>query len=229
MTIRLYILALVLAFFTMTTVPAEAQESSKKTAKTSSKSAKKKKKQKSKKFVWQTKNKKKSKSKKAKDEEEFDEEDELDEDEDAGGEKNPVMTALEKFKVFNGKPNAKADYYIYFYTSSTCVHCVNCMGVAVEQYKEMKKSRKVEMIIVCADNTEDAANAYLKKSKMSAPCIMFSELQATKFRGLPGCGMPLPPSISVVSASEGKSVKTATGGGQVQEALKAWKSYTIEK
>ena len=212
---RLYILALVLAFFTMTTVPAEAQESSKKTAKTSSKSAKKK----SRKFVWQTKNKKKSKSKKTKDEEE----------EDAGGEKNSVMTALEKFKVFNGKPNAKADYYIYFYTSSTCVHCVNCMGVAVEQYKEMKKSRKVEMIIVCADNTEDAANAYLKKSKMSAPCIMFSELQATKFRGLPGCGMPLPPSISVVSASGGNPVKTATGGGQVQEALKAWKSYTIEK
>lgn len=215
MTMRLYILALVLAFFTMTTVPAEAQESSKKTAKTSSKSAKKK----SRKFVWQTKNKKKSKSKKTKDEEE----------EDAGGEKNSVMTALEKFKVFNGKPNAKADYYIYFYTSSTCVHCVNCMGVAVEQYKEMKKSRKVEMIIVCADNTEDAANAYLKKSKMSAPCIMFSELQATKFRGLPGCGMPLPPSISVVSASGGNPVKTATGGGQVQEALKAWKSYTIEK
>ena len=212
---RLYILALVLAFFTMTTVPAEAQESSKKTAKTSSKSAKKK----SRKFVWQTKNKKKSKSKKTKDEEE----------EDAGGEKNSVMTALEKFKVFNGKPNAKADYYIYFYTSSTCVHCVNCMGVAVEQYKEMKKSRKVEMIIVCADNTEDAANAYLKKSKMSAPCIMFSELQATKFRGLPGCGMPLPPSISVVSASGGNPVKTATGGGQVQEALKTWKSYTIEK
>ena len=216
MTMRLYILALVLAFFTMTTVPAEAQESSKKTAKTSSKSAKK---QKSRKFVWQTKNKKKSKSKKSRDEEE----------EDAGGEKNSVMTALEKFKVFNGKPNAKADYYIYFYTSSTCVHCVNCMGVAVEQYKEMKKSRKVEMIIVCADNTEDAANAYLKKSKMSAPCIMFSELQATKFRGLPGCGMPLPPSISVVSASGGNPVKTATGGGQVQEALKAWKSYTIEK
>lgn len=215
MTMRLYILALVLAFFTMTTVPAEAQESSKKTAKTSSKSAKKK----SRKFVWQTKNKKKSKSKKSRDEEE----------EDAGGEKNSVMTALEKFKVFNGKPNAKADYYIYFYTSSTCVHCVNCMGVAVEQYKEMKKSRKVEMIIVCADNTEDAANAYLKKSKMSAPCIMFSELQATKFRGLPGCGMPLPPSISVVSASGGNPVKTATGGGQVQEALKAWKSYTIEK
>lgn len=216
MTMRLYILALVLAFFTMTTVPAEAQESSKKTAKTSSKSAKK---QKSRKFVWQTKNKKKSKSKKSRDEEE----------EDAGGEKNSVMTALEKFKVFNGKPNAKADYYIYFYTSSTCVHCVNCMGVAVEQYKEMKKSRKVEMIIVCADNTEDAANAYLKKSKMTAPCIMFSELQATKFRGLPGCGMPLPPSISVVSASGGNPVKTATGGGQVQEALKAWKSYTIEK
>lgn len=228
MTIRLYILALVLAFFTMTTAPAEAQESSKKTAKTSTKSTKKKKKQKSKKFVWQTKNKKKAK--KAKDEEELNEDEELDEEEeDAGGEKNAVMTALEKFKVFNGKPNAKADYYIYFYTSSTCVHCVNCMGVAVEQYKDMKKSRKVELIVICADNTEDAANAYLKKSKMAAPCIMFSELQATKFLGLPGCGMPLPPSISVVSASDGKLVKSATGGGQVQEALKTWKSYTIEK
>ena len=91
--------------------------------------------------------------KRVKDEEEIDDE-QAEDDDDAGAEKNKVMTALEKFKVLNGKPNARADYYIYFYTSSTCVHCVNCMGIAVEQYKEMKKSRKVELIIICADNTE---------------------------------------------------------------------------
>ncbi len=226
MSIRLYLMALALAFFTMTIAPATAQEDGEKNSKSQIKKKAKKKKKKAKKFSWQVKKNKKTKGKRVKDEEEIDDE-QAEDDDDAGAEKNKVMTALEKFKVLNGKPNARADYYIYFYTSSTCVHCVNCMGIAVEQYKEMKKSRKVELIIICADNTEEAANQYLKKSKISAPCIMFSALQATRFQGLPGCGMPLPPSVSIVSASEGKQVKSATGGGQVKEVLTNWRNFTI--
>ena len=226
MSMRLFLTALFLAFFTMTVAPAMAQEDGDTVSKSQSKKKAKKKKKKAKKFSWQKKKNKKAKGKKSQDEEEMDEE-EAEDEEDAGAEKNKVMAALEKFKVFNGKPNAKADYYIYFYTSSTCVHCVNCMGVAVEQYKEMKKSRKVELIIISADNTEEAANQHLAKSKISAPCIMFSALQATRFQGLPGCGMPLPPSVSIVSASEGKLLKSATGGGQVKDVLTNGRNFTI--
>ena len=137
-----------------------------------------------------------------------------------------VADCLSKFKVINAKPNLKADYYIYFFTSSTCVHCVQCMPIAVEQYKKMKASRKVELLVVCADNTEDEAKNYLKKTKLKAPCIMFKDLQATKFQGLPSVGMPIPPSVAIVS-KEGKMLKNGVGGGQAQETLKAWRDFTI--
>lgn len=135
---------------------------------------------------------------------------------------NAVAEAFSKFKNVGGKLNKKADFYIYLVTSSTCVHCQRCMPVAIEQYKKMK-SRKVELIIIDADTSEDAAKKYLKSYKMKNPCIMFSELQATKFQGLPGCGMPLPPSVSVVS-KDGKMLKNVVGATQVIETLNDWRN-----
>lgn len=133
-----------------------------------------------------------------------------------------VVEAFGKFKNVGGKLNKKADFYIYLATSSTCVHCQRCMPVAVEQYKKMK-SRKVELIIIDADTTEDAAKKYLKSYKLKNPCIMFSELQATKFRGLPACGMLLPPAVSVVS-KDGTMIKNVVGADQVIETLNDWRN-----
>ncbi len=133
-----------------------------------------------------------------------------------------VVEAFGKFKNVGGKLNKKADFYIYLVTSSTCVHCQRCMPVAIEQYKKMKTC-KVELIIIDADTSEVAARKYLKSYKMKNPCIMFSELQATNFRGLPGCGMPLPPSISVVS-KDGNLIKNVVGANQVIETLNDWKN-----
>lgn len=133
-----------------------------------------------------------------------------------------VVEAFGKFKNIGGKLNKKADFYIYLATSSTCVHCQRCMPVAVEQYKKMK-SRKVELIIIDADTTEDAAKKYLKSYKLKNPCILFSELQATKFRGLPACGMLLPPAVSVVS-KDGTMIKNVVGADQVIETLNDWRN-----
>lgn len=132
-----------------------------------------------------------------------------------------VVEAFGKFKNVGGKLNKKADFFIYLVTSSTCVHCQRCMPVAIEQYKKMK-ARKVELIIIDADTTEEAARKYLKSYKMKNPCIMFSELQATNFQGLPGCGMPLPPSVSVVS-KDGNMIKNVVGATQVIETLNNWR------
>ena len=162
------------------------------------------------------KSKKGSKSKK----ENKDEADEKEEKKDSA--ENAVVEAFSKFKNVGGKLNKKADFYIYLVTSSTCVHCQRCMPVAIEQYKKMK-ARKVELIIIDADTSEDAAKKYLKSYKMKNPCIMFSELQATKFQGLPGCGMPLPPSVSVVS-KDGKMLKNVVGATQVIETLNDWRN-----
>lgn len=133
-----------------------------------------------------------------------------------------VVEAFGKFKNVGGKLNKKADFFIYLVTSSTCVHCQRCMPVAIEQYKKMK-ARKVELIIIDADTTEEAAKKYLKSYKLKNPCIMFSELQATNFRGLPGCGMPLPPSVSVVS-KDGNMIKNVVGATQVIETLNDWRN-----
>lgn len=133
-----------------------------------------------------------------------------------------VVEAFGKFKNVGGKLNKKADFFIYLVTSSTCVHCQRCMPVAIEQYKKMK-ARKVELIIIDADTTEVAAKKYLKSYKLKNPCIMFSELQATNFQGLPGCGMPLPPSISVVS-KDGNMIKNVVGATQVIETLNDWRN-----
>lgn len=226
MKVRKYLLALLLVFFSLMTAPLSAQDAAgemdtfEETTETaddeaadvedeedSEKKSKKKKKKKSKKG---------SKSKK-------DSKDDADEKaEKSASAENAVAEAFSKFKNVGGKLNKKADFYIYLVTSSTCVHCQRCMPVAIEQYKKMK-SRKVELIIIDADTSEDAAKKYLKSYKMKNPCIMFSELQATKFQGLPGCGMPLPPSVSVVS-KDGKMLKNVVGATQVIETLNDWRN-----
>lgn len=135
-----------------------------------------------------------------------------------------VVTAFKKFRNVGGKLNTKAEYFIYLYSASTCGHCQRCMPVAVEQYKKMK-SRKVELLVICGDGTEDAAKKYLKSYKMKNPAIMFSALQATKFTGLPGCGMPGLPAITVVS-KDGTQIRNVIGAQQVIDTLNDWRSLT---
>lgn len=169
-----------------------------------------------------SKKKKKKKSKKGSKSKKDSKEDADEKSEKKAPAESAVVEAFGKFKNVGGKLNKKADFYIYLATSSTCVHCQRCMPVAVEQYKKMK-SRKVELIIIDADTSEDAAKKYLKSYKLKNPCIMFSELQATKFQGLPACGMLLPPSVSVVS-KDGTMIKNVVGANQVIETLNDWRN-----
>lgn len=139
-----------------------------------------------------------------------------------------VLAALKKFKVHNGKVNTKADYYIYLYSASWCRYCKECMPVAVEQYKKMKAGRKVEIIVIGGDKTEKEAIKYLKDSKAKMPGIMFDALKATNFQGLPSCGMPGFPAVTVVT-KEGQMKANVVGGQQVKDVLTNWKKYTVGK
>ena len=171
----------------------------------------------------------KKKKKKSKDSKKEDKEDKKDKKVKKADGESAVIQALSKFKVFNAKPNKKAEYFIYLYSASTCGHCQACMPIAAKEYSKMK-SRKVELIVIDGDGSEKAAMKYLKEKRMRCPAIMFSALQATKFRGLPGCGMPGLPAISVVDKNgKGISGGSGVGAAQVQEILKNWRSITSGK
>ena len=138
--------------------------------------------------------------------------------------KPAVLAALENFKVHNAKVNPRAEIYIYLYSASWCGFCRECMPVAVEQYKKMKSSRKAEIILIGGDKTEKEAIQYLKSYKMKAPGIMFDALKATNFQGLPSCGMPGFPAVTVVT-KDGKMLANVIGASQVKEVLANWKQY----
>ena len=135
-----------------------------------------------------------------------------------------VLAALENFKVHNARVNPKAEIYIYLYSASWCGFCRECMPVAVEQYKKMKSSRKAEIILIGGDKTEKEAIQYLKSYKLKAPGIMFNALKSTNFQGLPSCGMPGFPAVTVVT-KDGKMLANVIGASQVKEVLANWKQY----
>ncbi len=142
----------------------------------------------------------------------------------AAAAKPAVLAALENFKVHNAKVNPRAEIYIYLYSASWCGFCRECMPVAVEQYKKMKSSRKAELILIGGDKSEKEAVKYLKSYKLKAPGIMFEDLKATNFQGLPACGMPGFPAVTVVT-KDGEMLANAVGAGQVKEVLANWKQY----
>lgn len=226
MTIRRFLYLFMLAAFVSCVglTPALAQEESEELMEEST--PKKKKGKKSKKSKKGDKKSKKKASKNS--EEQVEEESDAEAEEKKGPSKPAVVEAMEKFNILNGKPNQKADYYIYLCSASWCGYCQACMPVAMEQYKKMKASRKVELIIIGGDKTEKEAVDYLKKYKSKNACIMFSALQATQFQGLPGVGMPGFPSISVVD-KDGKMIKNVIGASQVKDVLTNWRELTIGK
>jgi thiol-disulfide isomerase/thioredoxin len=225
MKLRFYLITLLLAFFAVNVTPVLAQDESEEIEESEGKAKKKKK---NKKKAKKSKSKKKAKEadEDAMDEESAEDSEEAEPEEKAKPATPKVVEALGKFKVFNSKPNLKAEYYIYLYSASWCGYCQQCMPVAVEQYKKMKTSRKVELILICGDKSEGEGKSYLKSKKLKSPAIMFSELQATQFQGLPGCGMPGYPAISVVD-KEGNMIKNVVGATAVKEVLNDWRNLTI--
>ncbi len=179
------------------------------------------------------KNKKKSKAKDSKKSRKKDKSAETEADEErtetaaATGEA-AVPAALGKFKQLTGKPNLKAEYFIYLYSASWCGYCKQSMPVAVDAYKKIKPSRKVEMIVICGDKSEKECKDYMKSMKAKMPCIWFEQLKATKFQGLPGCGMPGFPAVAIADKN-GKHVASGVGAAQVQEIIKNWKAHTIDR
>ncbi|MDO5449582.1 MAG: TlpA disulfide reductase family protein [Akkermansia sp.] len=145
--------------------------------------------------------------------------DSKDKTEEAAPATSAVGKAIEEITFITDKrPSTSAKYYIYLQSASWCGPCNAEMPHVVKAYKAMK-GKKVELILVGSDKTEDEAKGFMKKYKADFPCILKSDPQARKLPGFkPASGIP---NAAVVDA-EGKEIVNTHAG----EVIKNWKKYT---
>lgn len=123
--------------------------------------------------------------------------------------------AIEEIDFMNGKPNKKANYYIYLHSSSTCVACKSIVPTIVKEYKKMKKGN-VEMILLSHDSTPEQAKAYIKENRIKFPALM--DTDASKV--LPGyTAVSLIPSAVIID-KHGTVIKQGHGS-----LILEWKSF----
>ena len=91
-----------------------------------------------------------------------------------------VGEAMKDMKFTNGKPNRKADFYIYLYAGAT--EDKDLLSTLASQYNDMKKD-KVEVIYIANVKTPAMMTKTLKASKAKFPAI-----QSSKVEELPGLG-----------------------------------------
>lgn len=139
-----------------------------------------------------------------------------------------VAEALGKLKTLKGKPNLKAEYYIYMCSASWCRYCCECMPIAVDEYKKIKRSKRVEFILINGDKSDKIAKDYLKGYKAKFPYIMFDEVRAAQFANLPGSSAAMGFPAAAIVDRDGNVVFRAIGAGQVKELLHDWKKHTAK-
>lgn len=94
-----------------------------------------------------------------------------------------VGKALKKLKFTNGKPSAKADYYIYLYAPAVSSAPDTVVTSLSKEQRDMKRD-KVEVIFISNTKTPALIAKYLKSQKAKFPGIQKSEDVAE----LPGIG-----------------------------------------
>ncbi len=133
-----------------------------------------------------------------------------------------VLSVLKDLKPFNGKPNAKADYFIYLQTDSASESCdAATMAKVADIYKEMKKSGRVELILVSLDGTEEEAKVFVRKNKLKCPVVMDQNEKIDELPGLSGArSLPYATFVS----KDGK--KHMEGN---MDTLEKWENYTLRR
>lgn len=141
---------------------------------------------------------------------------------------SPVGTALQKLKTLTGKANVNADYYIYLSSSSWCRFCRECMPIAVKEYAKIRRSKKVELIIINGDRSAEEAQEYVKSYKAKCPYILFDEVKNAMFQNLPGSSFAIGAPAAAIVTKTGELVKNGQGAKQVKELLSNWKKLTLD-
>ena len=139
-------------------------------------------------------------------------------------EPNAVVLALSQYDVFNAKPETNADYYIYLCSASWCPHCLKEMPTVVAEYKKMKHSRKVELVLISHDRSLLDAKDFPRKLKLRCPTLWIEDMRHKAFLRLPGfsddgCGIP---HVFMVDKN-GKLLMRGHGS-----IVKDWRRYTVD-
>ncbi len=127
-----------------------------------------------------------------------------------------VKEALKQMSFFNGEPNPNAQYYIFLRSASWCGPCRAEMPEIVEIYKDIKASKKVELILWSADNDLEKGKKFLTDHKAPFPGTMDVSI-LTELKG--GSSVP----HAYVLDKKGKLL--LRGHGSI---LKNWKYATLD-
>lgn len=117
----------------------------------------------------------------------------------------------------NTTPNLSAKYFIFLKSASWCGPCNMEMPAVAKAYEEMKRSGKVELILLSHDQTEEKAKGFLEKYGATFPGLM------------KGASVPeLPPSNGIPNATIMKADGTVIQSGH-GSIIRGWKEKTIGK
>ena len=127
-----------------------------------------------------------------------------------------VGEAMKAIKFTNGKPNRKAEFYIYLYSPTPDSADKNLLMELATEYKEMKKE-KVELIFISDSKTPQELSKLLKGCKAKFPA---AQSKATGISELPGIGSTGNKPQAWVVTQSGAAI---TNGAP--EIAKEWKDF----
>ena len=123
---------------------------------------------------------------------------------------NVIGEALKGIKKFatGKKPNTNAKYYILLESASWCGPCNQEMPHVVKAYKEMAKTKQVELILMSHDNDGTTAKAFMRRYHGNFPCIIARSADAKVIPGFkPAGGIP----HAIIMDASGKVITEGHG------------------
>ena len=127
-----------------------------------------------------------------------------------------VGAAMKDLKFINGKPNRKADFYIYLYAPTPNTADKELLTELASEYRDMKKD-KVELIFFSNDKTPTQIMKLLKGCKAKFPAAM-SHTKGVS--ALPGLGKMGSESQAWVITQSGASITSGEPG-----IVKEWQKF----
>lgn len=132
-----------------------------------------------------------------------------------------VMSELTEEEIWVGnKPSSKATYYIYLTSASWCGPCNAEMPHVVEQYAKMRELGTVELVLISADRTQDAAKGFAERYNATFPVLNPSSL---KGQLPPGYTAPQGIPNAIIVDKEGTVIRNGHGN-----IVQQWEPLTVD-